>query len=480
MNIIQQASAELLQDDALDPHTIEQLLGKALVSQVDYADLFLQSSREESWFIEEGIVKRVDFDMSRGFGLRILSGQRTGFAYADAITHPALQDAVSSAKSIAHQNQAAHTHIQSAQHPTPLYTTNNPVSSLQDQEKVDLLRKIDTITRQKDPRVKEVKVSLSASHDTILILNSLGEWSADIRPLVSMQISVTVQHHGRQETGRAGGGGRTDYHCFIDNDLFMTYIDKAIAQALINCEAKPAPAGSMPVILGPGWPAVLLHEAVGHGLEADFNRKGSSIYSNAMNQQVASKLCTIVDDGTVANRRGSLTIDDEGTPSQQTMLIENGYLKGYMYDRLNASLMGVQSTGNGRRESYSSVTLPRMTNTYMMPGDSDPHEIIASVKDGIYAVDFSGGSVDITSGEFVFSSSEAYRIKNGNIEEPIKGATLIGNGPDILKRISMVGNDLALDSGQGTCGKSGQSVEVGVGQPTIKIEHMTVGGSAKE
>jgi TldD protein len=477
VSLIDQVSSQLLSVDDLNLNALENVLGNTLVAQVDYADIYMQSSYEESWILDEGLVKRADFDVSTGFGMRVISGSKTGFAYADNISKAALIDAASSAKSIVRSGQGACVKVAGINLPPKLYTAANPLLSLQDKEKVDLLKRIDSYARSKDSRVSQVTASLSASYDNILILNSNGQWSADVRPLVSLQISIVVKDKDKQEVGRAGGGGRTDYSHFLDNELAMQYVDTAIAQALVNCSAIQAPAGVMPVVLGPGLPAVLLHEAVGHGLEADFNRKGSSVYSNSMGEKVASSLCTIVDDGTIAHRRGSLTIDDEGVGSQNTVLIENGYLKGYMYDRQSALLMGKESTGNGRRESYSSVVMPRMTNTYMLPGESDPGEIVASVENGIYAVDFSGGEVDITSGQFVFTASEAYLIENGKITHPISNATLIGNGSDVLQKISMVGNDLALDNGQGMCGKEGQSVEVGVGQPTLKIDSMTVGGS---
>lgn len=477
MSIIKKASEELLDAGHLSQHGLERLLGKTVVASVDYADLYLQSSCDESWTLDESIVKQADFNLQRGFGLRVISGSKTGFAYADDISQVALQDAVSSARSIVRSGGEGVIQVCEGSLPDQLYSADNPLVSLDDSDKVALLQRIDQVARAKDSRVKQVMAQLSASYDTILMLNSEGVWTADIRPLVSLYIRVIVEDNGQRETGSAGGGNRSDYKYFMANDIAMEYVDKAVQQALTNCEAVAAPAGSMPVVLGNGWPAVLLHEAIGHGLEADFNRKGSSAFSHRMGEQVASPLCTIVDDGTIADRRGSLTVDDEGVNSQNTVLIENGVLKGYMYDRLNAKLMGKESTGNGRRESYSSVVLPRMTNTCMLPGQSEPEDIISSVKRGIYAVDFSGGQVDITSGQFVFSASEAYLIEDGKVTCPIKGATLIGNGPEVLNRVSMVGNDLAMDKGIGTCGKEGQSVEVGVGQPTLKIDAMTVGGS---
>ncbi len=476
MDIIKQVSADLLEPNQLDMGLLESVLGQSMSASVDYADLYLQASVEESWVLDEGIVKQADFAMERGFGLRVMSGSQTGFAYADDISKVALGDAVTSARSIVRGGKPGQIALLGAMAPQPLYASTNPLLSLPDQSKVTLLQRIDAAARAKDPRVKQVTAQLSASYDTVLVLNSDGVLAADIRPLVSCSVRVIVEQHGQREVGNAGGGSRTDYQYFIANDVAMEYVDKAVKQACMNLEAIPAPAGMMPVVLAPGWPAVLLHEAVGHGLEADFNRKGSSAFSHRMGEMVASPLCTIVDDGTIVDRRGSLTIDDEGTTSQRTVLIERGRLKGYLYDRLNARLMGQTSTGNGRRESYASLVLPRMTNTYMLPGESEPDEIIASVKQGLYAVDFAGGEVDITSGKFVFSASEAYLIEDGKITCPVKGATLIGNGPEVLHKVSMVGNDLALDKGQGMCGKEGQSLEVGVGQPTLKIDGMTVGG----
>ncbi len=476
MDIIKQVSQELLEPSHLNLDSLQSELGRSLMASVDFADLYLQAAVEESWVLDEGQVKQADFDMSRGFGVRVISGAQTGFAYADDISKLALSDAVQSARSIIKTGESGVIAPVGSILTPALYSSVNPLQSLSDQSKVELLQRIDAAARALDPRVKQVTAQLSASYESVLVLNSEGVLAADIRPLVSCHVRVVVEQAGQREVGSAGGGSRTDYQHFIANDLAMSYVKKAVRQACVNLEAEPAPAGTMPVVLGPGWPAVLLHEAVGHGLEADFNRKGSSAFSNRMGEMVASPLCTIVDDGTLPDRRGSLTIDDEGAASQNTVLIERGQLKGYMYDQLNARLMGKASTGNGRRESYASVVLPRMTNTYMLPGDTDPEEILASVDRGIYAVDFSGGQVDITSGQFVFSSSEAYWIENGKISHPVKGATLIGNGPEVLHQVSMVGNDLALDTGQGMCGKDGQSVEVGVGQPTLKVDAMTVGG----
>ncbi|HVE44457.1 MAG TPA: metalloprotease TldD [Gammaproteobacteria bacterium] len=471
-----------VQHDLLDPtgltdaqlqQVLNELIGRR---QVDYADLYFQSSYSESWILEDGIIKGGSFDIDRGVGVRAVSGEKTGFAYADDIVMPALQQAAYAARSIA--KQGGEQSIQ-AYHHSPAhhcYTAVNPLHSLSETQKVTLLQEVDRYIRQKDPRIIQVSVSLAAEHETILVMASDGCLSADIRPLVRFNISLIIEQNGKRESGYAGGGGRFDYQYFVENNLSMQYADEALHQAIVNLEAIEAPAGTMPVVLGPGWPGILLHEAVGHGLEGDFNYKGISAYSGRIGQQVASPLCTIVDNGTLVNRRGSLNIDDEGTPTQNNVLIENGILCRYMTDKRNAKLMGQTSTGNGRRESYAHLPMPRMTNTYMTAGTSSPEEIIRSVKKGIYAVNFGGGQVDITSGKFVFSMAEAYLIEDGKIGAPVKGVTLIGNGPDVLTKISMVGNDLKLDSGVGTCGKDGQSVPVGVGQPTVRVDELTVGG----
>lgn len=475
--LIDLATKALLIPQNLDHNQLESVLGKVMGTAIDSADVFLQSTQDESWYLEDGIVRDAGFSLDRGFGLRVISGEKTGFAYADDIDLPTLQAAASSAKSIAYSGGQAPVHVGAPEKPAALYSDLNPITSCGDQDKVALLQRIDQLARQKDTRVKQVFVRLTAEYDTVLMMNSDGTLAADVRPLVHLSLRVIVEQKGRREQGAAGGGGRDGYAFFLNNsDVIQGYVDKAVNQALVNLDAKPAPAGTMPVVLAPGWPAILLHEAVGHGLEGDFNRKGSSAFTGRIGERVASELCTVVDDGTITGRRGSLTVDDEGIPSQCTVLIEKGILKNYMQDRLNAKLMKMQPTGNGRRESYADLPLPRMTNTYMLPGESEPDEIIASIDKGVYAVDFSGGQVDITSGKFVFTASEAYWVERGKIKHPIKGATLIGNGPDILLQVSMVGNDMQLDSGQGVCGKDGQSVPVGVGQPTIKVERMTVGG----
>lgn len=473
---------EMVRRDLLDPagltdtelqKVIHTLGGRA----IDYADLYFQSTYTESWGLEDGIIKGGSFDIDRGVGVRAMSGEKTGFAYADDILLPALMQAANAAKSIVKQGDQQVVKAFDKRPGHQLYLPVNPLHSLSETEKVSLLQRVDQYIRQKDSRVQQVNVSLLGEYETVLVLASDGHYAADVRPLVRFNISVIVEDKGKRESGYYGGGGRFDYQHFLTGDLAFQYADEALRQALVNLEAIAAPAGPMPVVLGPGWPGVLLHEAVGHGLEGDFNRKGISVYSNRMGQQVASTLCTIVDNGTLPNRRGSLNIDDEGTPTQNNVLIENGILKNYMMDKRNARLMGVQSSGNGRRESYSHLPMPRMTNTYMLPGESIPEEIIASVSRGLYAVNFGGGQVDITSGKFVFSASEAYLIENGKIGPAVKGATIIGNGPETLTRVSMVGNDLKLDTGIGICGKDGQSVPVGVGQPTLLVDEMTVGGT---
>lgn len=471
---------DLLEPAGLTDQQLHNVIYHLAGRQIDYADLYFQSTYSESWVLEDSIIKGGSFDIDRGVGVRAMSGEKTGFAYADDIMMPALEQAAQAARSIAKQGGE---HVVKAWQKLPghqLYTPTNPLQSLTEKEKVGMLQRVDSYIRQKDSRVQQVNVSLSGEYETILVMASDGHMGADVRPLVRFNVSVIVEHKGRRESGSAGGGGRYDYHHFQTSDILFEYADEALRQALVNLEAVDAPAGPMTVVLGPGWPGVLLHEAVGHGLEGDFNRKGISTYSGRMGEQVASKLCTIVDNGTLPNRRGSLNIDDEGIPTQNNVLIENGVLKNYMMDKRNARLMNTASTGNGRRESYAHLPMPRMTNTYMLPGKSHPDEIIASVKKGLYAVNFGGGQVDITSGKFVFSANEAYLIENGRIGAPVKGATLIGNGPDVLTKISMVGNDLKLDTGVGVCGKDGQSVPVGVGQPTLKVDKLTVGGTRVE
>ena len=445
---------------------------------VDYADLYFQVSRQESWTLEDGIIREGSFSLDQGVGVRANSGEKTGFAYSDELVLPALEQAAGAARAIARQGQQQSVQAWQRSAAPSLYSRSDPTTSIDDSDKARLLQEIDAATRALDPRVEQVIVSLASSQDFVLIAASDGTMAADVRPLIRLNVSVIMHEDGQREQGYCGGGARADLSYFVDSDRPLEFAREAVRQASVQLEAKPAPAGTMPVVLGPGWPGILLHEAVGHGLEGDFNRKGLSAFSGRVGQKVASELCTIVDDGTIENRRGSLAVDDEGTAAQNTVLVENGILRGYMQDKLNARLMGVEATGNGRRESFAHVPMPRMTNTYMLAGPHDPDEIIASVDKGIYAPNFGGGQVDITSGKFVFSASEAYLVENGKITYPVKGAMLIGDGPEALQKISMVGNDLQLDTGVGTCGKEGQSVPVGVGQPTLKIDELTVGGTA--
>ncbi len=474
------AYRSLLEPAELSEHKLQRVLGNVLGYAVDYADLYFQSVRYESWVLEDGIIKEGNYNIDYGVGVRAISGEKTGFAYSDDIILPALEKAATAARTIA--LQGGH-HTVQAWHRLPksplLYEVADPLQSIPAVEKIALLRQLDTAARKIDSRIQQVIVSLSGSHEIILIAASDGTLNADVRPLVRLNVNVIAQEKDRREQGSCGGGGRFNYTHFLEEGLGLSYAREAVRQAVTNLKAEPAPAGIMPVVLGPGWPGVLLHEAVGHGLEGDFNRKGSSTFAGRIFDRVASPLCTVVDDGTLLGRRGSLNIDDEGTPTQCTTLIEKGILKGYMQDKLNARLMGTKSTGNGRRESYAHLTIPRMTNTYLLPGNHTPEEIIASVDKGLYAVNFGGGQVDITSGKFVFNASEAYLIEKGKITKPVKGATLIGSGPDILKQVVMLGNDLKLDAGVGVCGKEGQSVPVGVGQPTLKIGSITVGGTER-
>ncbi|MBM7061562.1 metalloprotease TldD [Pseudomonas sp. UL073] len=476
-DLLLSVSEQLLAPGDLSIESLPALLGELAGPGIDAADLYFQRHMSETWVLEDGIVKEGSFHLDQGVGVRAQSGEKTGFAYSNAINAEALTQAAHAARSIARAGQQGRVQTFSAASVAPLYIADNPLEVLSRSEKVELLKRVDAATRALDSRIKQVTVSLAGGWEHILVAASDGGLAADVRPLVRFNVSVIVEQNGRRERGGQGGGGRTDYRYFLSDDRAMGYAREALRQALVNLEAIPAPAGTLPVVMGAGWSGVLLHEAVGHGLEGDFNRKGSSAYSGRIGEQVASSLCTIVDDGTLADRRGSLSVDDEGTPTQCTTLIEKGVLKGYMQDKLNARLMGVARTGNGRRESYAHLPMPRMTNTYMLAGESDPEEIIRSVKRGLYCANLGGGQVDITSGKFVFSTSEAYLIEDGKITAPVKGATLIGNGPEAMSRVSMVGNDLALDSGVGTCGKDGQSVPVGVGQPTLKIDAITVGGT---
>lgn len=470
----------LLEPAGLNETQLQGVLGKMLGSKVDNADLYFQTSRQESWVLEDDIIKEGGYNIDYGVGVRAISGEKTGFAYSDDIILPALEEAAFAARTIALQGGEHPAHNIQAFHRTStptLYDPLNPLQSLTETQKIDLLRRVNQEARKQDPRIKQVIVSLAGLYEIVLIVGTDGTFAADVRPLVRLNVSVIAEDKGKREQGFMGGGARSDYQMFLEKDLALHYAREACRQALVNLEAIPAPAGTMPVVLGSGWAGVLLHEAVGHGLEGDFNRKNSSAFSGRRGERVATPLCTVVDNGAMPGRRGSLNIDDEGTPTQCTTLIEKGILKGYLQDKLNARLMGMQPTGNGRRESYAHMPLPRMTNTYMLAGPHNPQEIIQSVDKGLYAVNFGGGEVDITSGKFVFTINEAYLIENGKITTPVKGATLIGNGPDVLTKVSMVGNDLKLDEGVGVCGKEGQSVPVGVGQPTLKIDEMTVGGT---
>lgn len=476
-SLLNRVVEKLLTPNALDAQQLNSILSMAMGKGIDAADLYFQHSILESWVLEDGIVKQGSFNVDQGVGIRTLAAEKMGLAFSNVLTKEALMQAATTAKSIVNTGHTARVHAFTDKPFESLYLDDNPLDSIAREEKVILLKRIDEAVRALDPRIQQVTVSLTGVWEHILIAATDGDLVADIRPLVRFNVSVIVEQNGRRESGSYGGGGRRDYQYFLADDRAMSYAKEALRQALVNLEAIPAPAGTLPVVLGSGWSGVLLHEAVGHGLEGDFNRKGSSAYSGRIGERVASPLCTIVDDGTLANRRGSLSVDDEGTPTQCTTLIENGILKGYMHDKLNARLMKQQPTGNGRRESYAHLTMPRMTNTYMLAGQSDPEEIIQSVSKGIYCASLGGGQVDITSGKFVFSTSEAYLIENGRLTSPIKGAMLIGNGPDVMNQVSMVGNDLALDSGVGMCGKDGQSVPVGVGQPTLKIDAITVGGT---
>jgi TldD protein len=468
----------VLEPAGLSEVHLNSALGTINSADVDAADLYFQLSRQESWMLEDGIIKEGSFSVDQGVGVRAVSGEKTGFAYSDELVLPALQRATRAARAIARQGQAREVQIASSGPATNLYPALDPTTSIDDERKTALLQMLDAETRKLDRRVEQVIVSLSSNQDLVLIAAADGTLAADIRPLVRLNVSVIMHENGKREQGYSGGGARSGLDFFTDSELPMDIAREAVRQGAVLLEAEPAPAGAMPVVLGPGWPGVLLHEAVGHGLEGDFNRKGVSAFAGRVGQKVASSLCTIVDDGTLPNRRGSLAIDDEGTPGQYNVLIENGILRGYMQDCMNARLMGVKPTGNGRRQSFAHIPMPRMTNTYMLAGPHDPDEIIESVSRGIYAPNFGGGQVDITSGKFVFSASEAYLIENGRKTRPVKGAMLIGDGPDVLGKISMVGNDLMLDQGVGTCGKEGQSVPVGVGQPTLKIDEITVGGTA--
>ncbi|WP_363797722.1 metalloprotease TldD [Lysobacter firmicutimachus] len=474
---LQIAESRLLLPAGLDAGGLERSFGALLGPGVDFGDLYFQHARRESWSVEDGIVKDGSHSIEQGVGVRAISGEKTGFAYSDEINGEALLAASRSARAIAREGNAHAARALVRGGGRSLYPSEDPIDSVANETKVEALRRLDKLLRAADPRVKQVIVSLSGGVDTILVARSDGVLAGDVRPLVRLNVQIIVEHNGRRESGYAGGGGRYSYAELLGGDRPERLAREALRQALVNLDAIDAPAGVMPVVLGSGWPGVLLHEAVGHGLEGDFNRKGTSTYAGRMGQRVAAKGVTIVDDGTLEGRRGSLNIDDEGTPTHCTPLIEDGVLVGYMQDTLNARLMGMAPTGNGRRESFAHLPMPRMTNTYMLAGSHDPEEMIRSVKKGLYAVNFGGGQVDITSGKYVFSATEAYLIEDGKITAPVKGATLIGNGPETMQRVRMIGHDLALDEGVGVCGKDGQSVPVGVGQPSLLIDQLTVGGT---
>jgi TldD protein len=474
---IKRAGQQLLEPGGLDQDSLHRVLSSLMGPAVDSGDLYFQSTAHESWVLEDGLVRTGTHAVEQGVGIRAVAGEKTGFAYADEIVMPSLLRASGAARAIASQGEQGKVQAWKRRAPQPLYAADDPMSALDAAQKVDLLRQVDAYARSRDPRVDQVVVSLAATHETVLVASTDGTLAADVRPLVRLNVSVIAEQNGRREQGSDGGGGRFSYTDLLENGSWRRMADEAVRQALVNLDAEAAPAGTMTVVLGPGWPGVLLHEAVGHGLEGDFNRKGTSAFTGRVGEQVAADCVTVVDDGTLERRRGSLTIDDEGTQTRRNVLIENGVLRGYMQDKMNARLMGVEPTGNGRRESFAHLPMPRMTNTFMLPGEYEPEEIIASVDRGLYAVNFAGGQVDITSGRFVFSASEAYLVENGKVTRPVKGATLVGNGPDVMTRVSMVGNDLKLDAGVGVCGKEGQSVPVGVGQPTLKIDGLTVGGT---
>ena len=476
-DIISRVQAQLLSPQNLDLDGVDRAMGQLLGPGIDFGDFYFQHSRRENWTFEDGIVKDGAHSIEQGVGVRAVSGEKTGFAYSDAMDFASLLDSAQAARAISGGGESYARGKRQAVQPSALYDGIDPIAQMPAEDKVDLLRKVDAFVRAADPRVLKATVSLAGALDTIMVVRSDGVLAADIRPLVRINVQVIVEQNGRRESGYAGGGGRFDYLELFSGNRPYEIAQEALRQALVNLEAIDAPAGVMPVVLGSGWPGVLLHEAVGHGLEGDFNRKGTSVYAGRIGERVAAKGVTIVDDGTLAKRRGSLSVDDEGTPTQYNVLIEDGILRGYTQDTLNAPLMRVAPTGNGRRESFAHLPMPRMTNTYMLAGSHAPEEIIASVKKGLYAPNFGGGQVDITSGKFVFTASEAYLIEDGKITRPVKGATLIGNGPDTMNKVSMIGTDLALDAGVGICGKDGQSVPVGVGQPSLKIDAMTVGGT---
>ncbi len=474
---LETARNTLLVPAGLDEGVLDKIFGRLALRALDDADLYFQYSRSEGYSLEEGVVKSGSHSIEQGVGVRAIQGERQGLAYSDEIAVEALLGAADAARAIVHHAGSPRAMVWQRREGRDLYRPADPLVSISDAEKIALLERLETVARAADPRVVQVMASLNARFETVLVARMDGHLAADVRPLVRLNVTVLAEENGRREQGSSGGGGRFDYREFLQGGMAEEFAREAVRQALVNLEAQPAPAGTMDVVLGPGWPGILLHEAIGHGLEGDFNRKGTSAFSGRIGERVAAPGVTVVDDGTLARRRGSLNMDDEGTPTRCTVLIEDGILRGYLQDTLNARLMGAQPTGNGRRESYAHLPMPRMTNTYMQAGGQDPAEIVASVRKGLYAVNFGGGQVDITSGKFVFSASEAYLIENGRITHPVRGATLIGNGPDVLTRVEMIGSDLRLDTGVGTCGKEGQSVPVGVGQPTLRIRDLTVGGT---
>ena len=476
---LERVSRQILEPSELDISRLGGYLDSLHGQHIDAGDLYFQTSQYESWVMDDGILREGSFNIEKGVGIRAMSREKTGFSYCDDLQGNAITQAVRNARAIVKQGQSGTQPVSLTSRPAPaLYTAQNPLDGRPADDKVEMLKKLDEYTRSLDERIEQVIISLTGGIDHILVAATDDTLAADIRPLVRLNVTVLMHEGGRREQGSAGAGGRHSYDVFFDTDRAFELAREAVRQATVNLTSVAAPAGSMPVVLGPGWPGVLLHEAVGHGLEGDFNRKGTSAFSNRVGERVASPLCTVVDDGTLEHRRGSLSVDDEGVPAQCTTLIENGILRGYMQDKMNARLTGTESTSNGRRESFAHLPMPRMTNTYMLPGESEPEEIIRSVDKGLYAVNFGGGQVDITSGRFVFSLSEAYLIEGGKLTAPVKGATLIGSGPDVMGKISMVGNDLELDQGIGVCGKEGQSVPVGVGQPSLKIDEITVGGTS--
>ena len=469
----------LLTPFGLDETHLSRALAEITAHKVDDADLYFQYTRSEGWSLEEGIVKTGSFSIDQGVGVRAVSGEKTAFAYSDDISEASLLDAARTVRTISAAGRTARVKAPARRIASSrsLYGAVDPISTLDSTAKVQLLEKVEKLARSRDPRVAQVMAGLASEYDVVLVARADGTLAADVRPLVRLSVTVIAEQNGRREVGSGGGGGRFGL-AYFDDEHIAEYVDQAVKQALVNLDSRPAPAGEMTVVLGPGWPGILLHEAIGHGLEGDFNRKGSSAFSGRIGERVAAKGVTVLDDGTIADRRGSLNVDDEGNATQRNVLIEDGILKGYIQDSLNARLMKAKPTGNGRRESYAHAPMPRMTNTYMLGGDRVPAEIVASIKKGLYATNFGGGQVDITSGKFVFSASEAYWVENGKIQYPVKGATLVGNGPDALTRVTMIGNDMSLDSGVGTCGKEGQSVPVGVGQPTLRLDGLTVGGTA--